>query len=179
MAHWKHDIEDYSILTNEKLDFILKESKDRLKSSIECSDSLDKKSIFIIGYFIAAITASIGYIFVKYDYKVPFTININLLLPVIFYLLSNLLLICLALRKAMPLSYYPLGNEPAKLLKKEICKQKFEKIITAYLTTLQRQITDNLADNQSKAKTIKLCINLAVFVLIISVIIFLAMAWLY
>mgnify|MGYP003654638876 CR=1 FL=1 len=175
MTHWKHDIKNYSVLTNDKLDFILKESKDRLKSSIECSESLDRKSIFIAGYFIATITATTAYIFSKYSYLINFQKNLVLLIPVIFYLISNLLLICLVLRKVMPLSYYPLGNEPAKLLKQEICNQDFKKIITAYLTTLQRQITDNSADNQNKAKTIKLCINLAVFALIISIVIFLIM----
>lgn len=176
---WKHNITDYSSLDKDKLAFILEESKQRLKSSIDCSDSLDKKSIFIISYFIAAITASIGYILAKYNYQIPFKENITLFLPVIFYLLSNMGLICLALIKIMPLSYYPLGNEPAKLLRQDICNQKFEKIITAYLNSLQNQITENSSDNKLKAKTVKLCINLAVFTLVVSIVIFAIIAYLY
>lgn len=176
---WKHNISDYSSLDNDKLDFILEESKQRLKSSIDCSDSLDKKSIFIISYFIAAITAAIGYILTKYNYQIPFKENIILFLPVIFYLLSNMGLVWMALRKIMPLSYYPLGNEPKKLLRQDICNQKFEKIITAYLNNLQHQITENSEDNRLKAKTVKLCINLAVLALVISVILFAVIAYNY
>ena len=79
----------------------------------------------------------------------------------------------------MPLSYYPLGNEPAKLLRQDICNQKFEKIITAYLNTLQNQITENSLDNKLKARTVKLCINLAVFTLVISTAIFAITTYIY
>jgi hypothetical protein len=152
---------DWEQLTENKLAYMIEESRLYLQNTFEATNSLTQKAAFLL----TLIGGLIGYIFVEFvlkhkqfDEKDWFFV-----LPLAVYFLILIYNFCVLIKYFLPsLDYEAVGTPPKNLLLKNIMNVGYANIIIKQLQLYQDKINRNREQNRQMAQKIKLCLDLIV-----------------
>ena len=167
-----NDIESVDNVDKDKIDFIHDYSLKRLESSLNISNNLDNKILAMLCFYIAALTALIGFGLANYiDIKNFKILNQEIFITqgvlILGFFISSIFLIW----ENLPRKYMPLGNEPKNLFNKEILSYSLRAIKSGEIVGLQDRIESNINRNNGKSNAIRLsviCLFITILIAILS-----------
>lgn len=148
-------------LTEDKLDYIIEESRLFLQAVWESKDRLVQKTSFLI----AIICGLIGFIFtqtiLQYDSFAQKSLLVKTLLALYFILL--MIAFRVLIKYQLPSLDNPTGTSPKNLLCKEVIEFDFKDIAVKQLQLYQNSISSQILRNDQIAKEIHLCFKLVIW----------------
>lgn len=158
---WKSDIEDWEMIDNTKIDFILQESKLYLQHLLGDFEKLDSKAFIILGVLFTVISGLTGFLVSKYSF-LSSSQNWKLLVPILVILSICFVSCFFLIRCILPKSVYSLGNETKNLLNKTVCKSETRLIKIGEALDYQSRIDACKKHNKTKSKNIMIGLIIAV-----------------
>lgn len=163
---WIPDVQDPSLLTSEKGEFIYQSACTFLGESITLADDLNESARKSLVFFTGVLTAVVSFMLVKCDFAAgfcheqPYLYRPGVIL-VTGYAIGALVLIwgCLW---AKDFSFR--GNEPKNLLTTSVCQYDLDRIKLAECINMQARISMNVRANRLVAKLLNATHIIAVIV---------------
>lgn len=169
---WKPKVESYNSIVKDKdkVNFIYKTLQERLQSTIDSQNFLEKKILLLLSYLISVNTIVVGYIIKHYD-KVLTITNQNL--PFYWQLLTifgifSFSIACL-IATLRPKNFYFKGNDAENLFEDKICSLDINTMILAEAIPYK----DRVDYNQERIEIGRLIFNAILFLVFLSPILFL------
>ncbi len=153
--YFKAKPEEWKDLKEEKLDYIIEESRLFLQAVWESKDRLAQKASFLL----AIITGLIGFIFtqtiLEYDSFITKSLWAKILIAIYFVILF--LSFFRLIKYQLPSEDFSVGTQPKKLLSKEIIKYELEDIAVKQLHNYQEKIDCQMQSNKEMGRIINHC----------------------
>jgi len=150
---WKSDIEDWEIVDEGKVDFILQESKIYLQHLLEAFEKLDSKAFIILGVLFTVLSGLTGFLVNKFDFAASRQ-NWRVLVPILT-IISICFFACFWLvRCILPKMVYSVGNETKNLLNNRVCQSETRYIKIGEVIDYQFRIDECKKHIQTKSKYI-------------------------
>ena len=151
---WKCDIDDWDIVDEDKVDFIMDESKLYLKQLFEAFEKLDQKAFVFLGVLFTVISGLTGFFVSKYSLASS-NPNWKLLLPVMVMVLICFAACFFLIRCILPKSVYSMGNETKNLLSNDVCQAEVRLIKIGEVLDYQSRIDECKRHITMKTKNMK------------------------
>lgn len=147
---------DYSVLNEQKAEYIFSESKEFLKGTIDAIDGIQAKTILLLGALLAIMSSVAGYLLVRID-AFPFQDgkDISIFLTGMLILLPLAYSFLLLGRNIFPKELFCSGNQPVNFLREDFCSQDFYLMVLGECKNYEEKISRNLALNERAAERLK------------------------
>lgn len=152
---WKCNIEDWDMVDDGKVNFILEESKLYLKSLLEAFEKLDQKAFIFLGVLFTVISGLTGFFVSKYSFASTAQ-NWKLLVPAIVIVLLCFVSCSFLIKCILPKSVYSLGNETKNLLTQHVCQEETRLIKIGEVLDYQTRIDECKKHLMGKSRDMKL-----------------------
>ena len=155
---WTTDIQDWTKLTKDTVNFCLSQAELSLKSSIETSDRITTRAFSILTIVIPIVSLSIGYLFKQI---IDHTTDKYILIAAIFGLFSCFLSLLFLIRIIFPRDWMSLGGQPkdiftSNMLDNEFSPElKYVAIVMGEIQAVQYKINFNQSSNFKRLDYLK------------------------
>jgi hypothetical protein len=159
---WKPDIEDWDLIDEGKVDFILQESKLFLQRHLENFDKLDSKAFVVLGVLFSVISGLTGFFISRFSFATSQQ-NWKLLLPILVIIVICFVACFFLIQSVLPKEIYLLGNETKNLLNRRVCKSETRLIKLGEALDYQNRIDECVRQNQAKTRKMMVGVLIALF----------------
>lgn len=160
---WTSDIADSDLITEEKADFLLAESKAQLGATVQDAEALTKTGIYLLGGLLTVTSGLVGVLAALFDSNRVFALQkwstIAPLLLTVTYLALNAALVMWSALSTKALDHC--GNAPKNLATQDLFKLDLRLIKFAEAASYQDRIENNHRRNERIGERINLSIKLA------------------
>ena len=155
---WHTDIQDWTKLTKDTVNFCLSQAELSLKSSIEASDRISTRAFSILTVVIPIITLSIGYLFKQITEHNADNYILSLAIFCLFFCFMSLFFL---IRIIFPRNWMSLGGQPKEIFTSNMLDNDFEPelkfiaIVMGEIQAIQLKIDFNRASNYKRLNYLK------------------------
>ena len=155
---WTTDIQDWTKLTKDTVNFCLSQAELSLKSSVETSDRITTRAFSILTIVIPIVSLSIGYLFKQI---IDHTTDKYILIAAIFALFSCFLSLFYLIRIIFPREWMSLGGQPKEIFTSNMLDNEFSSelkyvaLVMGEIQAVQTKIDFNKLSNYKRLDYLK------------------------